>query len=91
MTSNQKKISLISIYETVVLLTIIHFTTQFTPSSVPLRYRVPFRNIPRVNVWNLDTTDAEKHSGPRPAMIISSDALRNNVRNTYDMVENNCY
>ena len=91
MTSNHKKVSLISIYEMLVLLTIIHLTTQFTPSSVPLRYRVPFRNIPRVNVWYLDTTDAEKHSGPRPAMIISSNALRNNVRNTYNMVENNCY
>ena len=91
MTSNHKKVLLISIYEMLVLLTIIHTTTQFIPSSVPLRYRVPFRNIPRANVWYLDTTDAEKHSGPRPAMIISSDALRNNVRNTYHKVENNRY
>ena len=91
MTSNYKMVSLISIYEMLVLLTIIHCTTQFTLSSIPLRYRVPFRNIPWVNVWYLDTTDAEKDSGFRPAMIISSDALRNNVRNIFNMVENNCY
>ena len=69
----------------VLLLTITHFTTQFTPSSVPFIYGGTFRNIPRVNVWYLDTTDVEKDSGPRPDMIISSDALRNNVRNTYNM------
>ena len=74
-----------------VLLTIIHCTTQFTPSSVPLRYRVPFRNIPRVNVWYLDTTDAEKHSGPRPAMMIWNNVIRNNVRIIYNIFENNCY
>ena len=91
MTSNHKKVSLIPIYEMLVLLATIHFTIQFTLSSVPLRYRVPFRNIPRVNVWFLDNTDVEKYSGSRPAMIISSNVLGNNVRNAYKLVKNSSY
>ena len=83
MISNHQRASLISIHKVVVLLTIIHVTTQFIQLSAPVGYTSVFRNIPRVSVWYPDTTDFEENSGPRPAMIPSNQVVRNNVRNIY--------
>ena len=91
MTSNHKRVSLISIYNVVVLLTIIHVTTQFTPLSVLVKYRGTFRNIPRVSVWYPATTDVEENYGPRPAMITSNNVIRHNVRNIYGIAANSSY
>ena len=67
-------------YFVLMILSIIHATIPFTPSSVPVNVgNVDLRKIPHFNVWTGNVQDVEKDVEVRLAMITFNNVFGENV------------
>ena len=67
-------------YSVLMILSIIHATIPFTPSSVPVNVgNVDLRKIPHFNVWTGNVQDVEKDVEVRLAMSTFNNVFGDNV------------
>ena len=80
MPSNSGRTSKIRMYSVLMILSIIHATIPFTPSSVPVNVgNVDLRKIPHFNVWTGNVQDVEKDVEVRLAMSTFNNVFGDNV------------
>ena len=80
MPSNSGRTSKIRMYSMLMILSIIHATIPFTPSSVPVNVgNVDLRKIPHFNVWTGNVQDVEKDVEVRLAMSTFNNVFGDNV------------
>ena len=80
MPSNSGRTSKIRMYSVLMILSIIHATIPFTPSSVPVNVgNVDLRKIPHFNVWHGNVQDVEKDVEVRLAMSTFNNVFGDNV------------
>merc|ERR1711874_344785 len=80
MPSNSGRTSKIRMYSVLMILSIIHATIPFTPSSVPVNVgNVDLRKIPHFNVWTGKVQDVEKDVEVRLAMNTFNNVFGDNV------------
>ena len=80
MLSNSGRTSKIRMYSVLMILSIIHATIPFTPSSVPVNVgNVDLRKIPHFNVWHGNVQDVEKDVEVRLAMSTFNNVFGDNV------------
>ena len=80
MPSNSGRTSKIRMYSVLMILSIIHATIPFTPSSVPVNVgKVDLRKIPHFNVWHGNVQDVEKDVEVRLAMSTFNNVFGDNV------------